>query len=356
MTIPRFTAFSRRSCKKSGETDRNGPGVRASPLRQENKSRAPQTQIPNTFVLKMKPIEIDSNLYLIPLDQNLPGFTSFIGAWLYKGENTFLVDPGPASTISALLEALKTLEAGKPDAILLTHIHLDHAGGIGHLANHFPDTPVVCHESGIPHLVDPSKLWKGSLKTLGKTAETYGELLPVPEKLLVDAAGFHDCGIVPILTPGHAVHHVSYLYGRVLFAGEAGGVYMDIPGGEPGFHLRPATPPRFFMETSIKSVDTLLDTPHDLFCFGHFGATAKTPEFLKLHKEQLLLWHEIIREEMAAEHGDELETRCLGALLKKDPLLGGWQRLSPETRERERFFLLNSIRGFSGYIKANPTP
>ncbi len=121
----------------------------------------------------MNIIEIAPKLSLIPLDQDIPGFGSFIGSWLYKGEKTFLVDVGPAATVPLLINALDSLGVKSLDAILLTHIHIDHAGGIGDLASRFPDTPVVCHGSGIPHLRDPSRLWQGSVKTLGDVATGY---------------------------------------------------------------------------------------------------------------------------------------------------------------------------------------
>ena len=75
--------------------------------------------------------ELAKNLWLIPLNYKLTGFTSFIGAWLYKGEKTFVVDVGPAATVPVLLKALDELGVRRLDAVLLTHIHIDHAGGIG---------------------------------------------------------------------------------------------------------------------------------------------------------------------------------------------------------------------------------
>lgn len=298
----------------------------------------------------MNPIAVAPKLYLIPLDQKLPGFISFIGAWLYRGEKTILVDVGPAATIPGLVKALEVLGVQRIDAILLTHIHIDHAGGISELATLFPDTPIICHESGIPHLTDPSRLWEGSLKTLGQTARAYGPIQPVPSALLYDAARFQEHNIQPILTPGHAPHHVSYLVEPYLFAGEAGGVFLDLSGGE--FYLRPATPPRFFLEKSIQSIDKLLDIPHDILCYGHFGMTKKTPGLLEAHKQQLFAWADVIRRQMQINQGAEFETRCEEILLKKDPCLAAWNRLESAVQERERFFLHNSIRGYKGYLES----
>jgi glyoxylase-like metal-dependent hydrolase (beta-lactamase superfamily II) len=300
----------------------------------------------------MKPIEIAPELYLFPLDQNLSGFTSFIGSWVYKGEKTFLVDVGPAATVPALVKSLETLEVRHVDAILLTHIHIDHAGGVGDLVSLVSDTPIVCHEKGIRHLIDPSRLWEGSLKTLGQTAQAYGPFRPIPSKLLYDAAQYQGDEVVPILTPGHAPHHVSYLLGPYLFAGEAGGVCLDISGVD--LYLRPATPPRFFMETSIKSIDVLIAEKPSKICYGHFGIKEDAIGMLKMHREQLFLWKEIIENEMIRlnePNAEDFLESCLRRLLKEDPHLNGFTYMDETVQTRERGFLENSIKGFIGYLQ-----
>ncbi len=302
----------------------------------------------------MQPRKIRNDLYLIPLKQKkLTGFSEFISTWLYKGEMAaFIADPGPKSTIPDLIRALESLGVEKLDAILVTHIHIDHSGGLGDLLERYPDTPVVCHPSAPKHLTDPTRLWEGSLKTLGKTAEAYGPISPIPASVIhTSDTPFRPNGggeIIPIETPGHAPHHVSYLYGAYLFAGEAGGVYRDL--GEGNFYLRPATPPRFFMETSLESIDRLIETPHELYLFGHFGCTEKTPELLRAHKDQLHRWAKIIEAELEKGQSPDYTDRCIDALLAKDPLMGVWDRLSPEIRTRERGFLKNSVAGFTGYL------
>jgi len=129
-------------------------------------------------------------LTCIDLDQpSLEGFRRFISSWLYRGPAfTLLVDPGPLSTIPHLVGELRRLGVGRLDAILLTHIHIDHAGGAGALLREFPEARVICHPEGIRHLIAPEKLWEGSRKVLGKLAEAYGEIVPVPAEKI----GFQD--------------------------------------------------------------------------------------------------------------------------------------------------------------------
>ena len=300
----------------------------------------------------MKPIVIAPNLYLIPLDQNLPGFTSFIGSWIYKDKKTFLVDVGPASTIPLLVRSLEAIDVQHIDAILLTHIHIDHAGGIGDLSVLYPDTAIICHEAGIQHLVDPSRLWEGSLKALGQTAKIYGPFRPVRQDLLYSAANYHAHEILPIMTPGHAPHHVSYLLNPYLFAGEAGGVFVNIP--DIDFYLRPATPPKFFFEIYVKSIDELIAAEPSKICYGHFGITENAVEMLKTHKKQLFLWKKIIKNEMTRHtqtNDRNFLASCLHRLLNEDPHLKCFSHFDEATQIRERRFFQNSIRGFIEYLQ-----
>ncbi|MDI6797806.1 MAG: MBL fold metallo-hydrolase [Desulfatibacillaceae bacterium] len=297
--------------------------------------------------------QILPELFLIRLDQpTLSGFSNFIGSWLYKGKSTLLVDCGPASTTTVLIEAIKSLGVKRPDALLLTHIHLDHAGGAGDFVKKMGKMPVVCHEKGIPHLAEPSRLWDGSVKTLKETALAYGPMTPLDTALLKDAASFAEFGVEAIPTPGHAPHHVSYKVGDILFAGEAAGVCLTLP--DDGFYLRPATPPRFFMETSLKSLEKILNTPHKMLCYGHFGATLDGKKRAGAHKEQLKAWLETIRrtKDLGRKTGEDLLQGCLDRLLESDPFLAAFANLPMAVRAREKFFLENSIRGFLEYLES----
>jgi len=293
-----------------------------------------------------RPLSITPGLWLVPLDLPLPGFTDFIGAWVFKGDVTVVVDPGPEATIPVLTAVLKDLGIGHLDAILLTHIHLDHGGGAGRLCAVFPDAPVVCHPGAMAHLADPERLWQASLKTIPEIAAAYGQPLAMPPARLVACGDFEMPGLTTVETPGHAVHHVSYALDGNLFAGEAAGVHYRLGAG--GVYMRPATPPRFFLETALNSLDALLTLPHRRICYGHFGASDDTPAVFNVHRGQLLFWEQVIAEEQAADPGDGLVDRCMARLLAADPNLAAFDRLTPPVRQRESYFMANSIRGYIG--------
>ena len=154
------------------------------------------------------------NLFCIDLDQpTLEGFRKFISAWLYRGNGfTLLVDPGPLSTIPHLRGELRRHGVERIDYVLLTHIHIDHAGGTGALLREFPEARVICHPEGIRHLVAPEKLWQGSRKVLGTLAEAYGEIVPVPQEKIGFEEEIGASGVRVFLTPGHAQHHCCYCW------------------------------------------------------------------------------------------------------------------------------------------------
>jgi glyoxylase-like metal-dependent hydrolase (beta-lactamase superfamily II) len=290
------------------------------------------------------------NLFLITLPPVSPGFENFIGVWLYRGEINFIVDVGTSSTADALLGAIREAGVERLDYIFLTHIHVDHAGAIGEIAARFPGTPVVCHRDGIPHLADPEKLWKGTIKALGKIADAYGPVKPVSSDRLYDALLLDNCPVMPVMTPGHSIHHISYIYKDCLFAGEAGGVYYRLPSGRG--YMRPATPPKFFRDLALESIDMLVSKSPEKICYGHLGLKDNAVLMLKEHKKQLYLWENIIRNEMSRFSDNDLIPRCMRILLAKDPLLTGFFSMNEDMKEREKIFFANSIKGFADYISS----
>ena len=291
------------------------------------------------------------HLFLIVLSPPITGFQDFIGAWLVVGpEAVYLVDVGPAATADTLIEAIDSLGINRLDYICLTHIHIDHAGAIGHLARRFAGTPVVCHPKGTPHLIDPERLWQGTLKTLGETGRAYGPMLPVDPSWIVTEPQLASAPFQLIDTPGHSAHHYAIAANGCLFAGEAGGVCLPLPSGD--IYLRPATPPHFFLETSLSSIDRLMAIRPEALCYGHFGMRKDGMDMLARHREQLHFWKRTLAVEAAGvdEDSADVANRWVDLLLSKDPLLSGFSQLAPEVQIRERGFLRNSVKGFTGYL------
>ena len=283
---------------------------------------------------------------LIEIRQDRPGFGRFIGSWLCRSDKTMVVDVGPSRSVPKLLDSLAARGIRRVDTVLLTHIHIDHAGGLAEFLHRFPMARAVCHSKAISHLMDPSKLWMGSQKTLGDLAEAYGPIGPVNRDRLIPHTDAQAEGIDLIETPGHAVHHLSFIVDGNLFAGEAGGIYLRGGGWE---YLRPATPPVFFLKEFLDSIDRLLNARDLTMCYAHFGRAESSHHMLKRERAQLLFWEQIIREE-TAKSDPLLPERCMARLLAEDPELKAFQAMSSADQERERFFMGNSIRGYLEFL------
>ena len=298
----------------------------------------------------MNPVEVQPHLYRIPLCRNIDGLEGFIGSWVFDGDVTFMVDAGPKTSVQYLLEGLRVLKIKRLDFIFLTHVHIDHAGATGSLLAHFPETKVVCHPLGITHLIDPQKLWEGSKKVLGQLALKYGEIDPVPEQNLLacDEFEWKDLQIIP--TPGHAAHHLCLLHHHRLFAGEAGGTFLDF-GDE--FYLRPATAPRFILEETVASIDRLLGTQAQEIYYAHAGFHRDAKKMLTLYRKQLFFWRDIVAEQLKQSGQKNLVDRCLTVLLEQDELLRSLRLMKEEEKDRESNFTRNSLLGFIDYL--NPS-
>jgi glyoxylase-like metal-dependent hydrolase (beta-lactamase superfamily II) len=198
------------------------------------------------------------------------GVEKVICAWLVDG---VLIDPGPQSTEATLLEALGD---ERPRALLLTHIHFDHAGAAGSLVRRWPDLPVYVHERGAPHMVDPSRLVASAGRLYGGDEglrRLWGEVVPVPEaNLRVLSGGERDVeGAFRVgYTPGHASHHVCYLHepSRWAFVGDMGGIRVP----PHPLTLAPTPPPDVDVDAWDRSIDLLLAWEPAGLGLTHFGA------------------------------------------------------------------------------------
>ena len=286
---------------------------------------------------------------LIQIEQDMPGFNPFFGAWLIVDNTTLLVDVGPASTSRRLIESLKELVPEGVDYILLTHIHIDHAGALGPILDAFPAAKAVCHEKAVEHLVDPSGLWNGSVKVLGDLARTYGKPEPVPRERLIPHTECNIDNLTVLETPGHAVHHLSYSYMGRLFVGEAAGNYLKVGDLD---YLRPATPPRFFLHLFLKSIELLLELEDQPIRYAHFGEAASSHRMLRTFRDQLLLWESLIAGLVSKHENDEdITEKAIDLLLKRDPNLAAFYLMDPDTQKRERLFMANGIKGFVEFLR-----
>ncbi len=295
--------------------------------------------------------KILDGLYLINLDQPIKGFKDFISAWLLqKNGMNILVDPGPSSTILHLCSALKKHGVQRIDLILLTHIHLDHAGGSGLLLKKFPETRVICHPKAIKHLINPEKLWKGSLTVLGKLAEIYSPVTPVPASNLTFQSRVIKDGLTieAIETPGHAAHHLVFKINDLLFLGEVAGVNIPLPQGN---FLRIATPPVFKYEIYKDSLQKAARLTVKHLCFGHYGYRNDPQYVFNQALKQLDLWVETIQQNVKA--GIVQEEPILDRLMETDPALAYFCQLPFDIQERERYFCTNSIRGILEYLTSS---
>src|SRR4051795_10979389 len=193
-----------------------------------------------------------------------------IGCWEVDGA---LVDPGPESSLSTVLEAIGDEQ---PRAVLLTHIHLDHAAATGALVRRWPELQVYVHERGAPHLIDPAKLVASAARLYGGEdglARLWGEVVPVPERNLRVLQG-GESGVEGAFrveyTPGHASHHVSYLHeaSGMAFVGDMAGV--RVPPGP--FTLAPTPPPDIDVEAWERSLATIAVWDPQRLGLTHFGA------------------------------------------------------------------------------------
>jgi glyoxylase-like metal-dependent hydrolase (beta-lactamase superfamily II) len=196
--------------------------------------------------------------------------------------NGLIVDPGPASSVEALLDGL----GGRtPRALLLTHIHLDHAGASGVLARRFSELRVYVHEVGAPHLADPAKLLESAARLYGDDLDRlWGEVAPVPAERIVALAGGESVeGLDVIYTPGHASHHVSYLdpdRGDA-YVGDVAGV--RIPPGGPT--IAPTPPPDIDLEAWHRSLEAVAARRPERLRLTHFGPAEPAAEAIAAAQE-----------------------------------------------------------------------
>jgi glyoxylase-like metal-dependent hydrolase (beta-lactamase superfamily II) len=228
-----------------------------------------------------------------PLDLHHQSAERVIGAYLLETEDgPALFDCGPTTCIERLEEGLRARH------LLLSHIHLDHAGAAGVLVRSHPGLQVHVSEIGASHLIDPTRLEKSARRLYGDTFDAlWGELAPVPEEN-VHVVGSKVVGLDCFPTPGHASHHVSYLdRDGTLYAGDAAGVRIQ----PDRFVFPPTPPPDFDLETWLRTLDEIERRAPQRLALIHFGVAEDVERHLGELRERLAAWSERVAAGMSGE-------------------------------------------------------
>jgi len=247
------------------------------------------------------------------LDLRHLGHERVIGSYLLETEDGLaLQDCGPSTCVPELKARLaeRGLELQDVRHLLLSHIHLDHAGAAGALVREHPGLQVHVSEIGAPHLVDPSRLEASARRLYGDDFDRlWGELAPVPEKN-VHRVGAETLGLATFPSPGHARHHVCYLApDGTLFAGDAAGVRIR----PSEFVLPPTPPPEVDLEAWERTLDEIAARKPERLALIHFGVFEDVERHLGELRERLRAWAERVRDGASEEEFERLAVADLAA-------------------------------------------
>jgi glyoxylase-like metal-dependent hydrolase (beta-lactamase superfamily II) len=235
------------------------------------------------------------------IDTRMAGYAGITAGYLILSDKPCLVEPGTSGSAPVVRQALADMGLGPADlaTIVVTHIHLDHAGGVGDLAVTYPDAEVVVHQKGARHLADPERLMRSARMVYGEALDTlFGDMKPTEAARIraVEETGVIDLGggrrLESHYSPGHAKHHIGLLDSLTgdLYVGDAAGVYIPETAD-----VRPATPPPDFdLDTTLASLDKFRALQAQRLLFAHYGPATDVPEILDRSAEELRLWVETV--------------------------------------------------------------
>jgi glyoxylase-like metal-dependent hydrolase (beta-lactamase superfamily II) len=287
------------------------------------------------------------------VDTKMHGRERITGAFVIRGEKTAIIETGPKSSAAVLLAGLKAEGVESLDWIVVTHIHLDHAGAAGTLARHFPEATVAVHHVGAPHLVDPAKLWASATRIYGDDMDRlWGGIDPIsPDRIVaLDDGDKVDLGgrsLQAIDTPGHAGHHHAYLDDAtgILFCGDALGVRLPEIG-----RIRPATPPpEFRLNLAVQSIERIRGLEPSELYLTHFGPVdAPIGETCDQAISALQHWESWVKEARTQTKDLDEATAIVRAAARKELEHG----LAPEDvdrMERTTSYRMN-VSGYMRYL------
>ena len=251
----------------------------------------------------MPPITTELGNEVYGLDTQMHGYEGITSAYLIRADRPCLIETGTARSAPVVAEALELLGVGAADlaTVVVTHIHLDHAGGVGDIAALYPNAEIVVHERGARHLVDPGRLMRSARMVYGSALDDlFGPLLPTAAERVrtLDERGEIDLGAGRRLTtyhsPGHAQHHVGLLDSQSgdLYVGDAAGIYIpDVETYLPG-----TPPPDFDLTTALASLQLFASLQPERLLFSHFGPVNSPAIGLERAMEEMQLWVALVRD------------------------------------------------------------
>lgn len=240
------------------------------------------------------------------IDTRMAGYSGITAGYLILSDRPCLVETGTSTSAPVVRDALTSLGVGPNDlaTVVVTHIHLDHAGGVGDIADFFPSAEIVVHEKGARHLADPSRLMASARMVWGDKLDVlFGPLAPTDAERIraLGDTGSIDLGNGRTLSshysPGHAKHHVGLLDSLTgdLYVGDAAGVYLPETGD-----VRPATPPPDFdLDVALNSINLFTALSPQRLLFSHYGPVDAVTETLERSAEELRVWVDLTKQAKA---------------------------------------------------------
>jgi glyoxylase-like metal-dependent hydrolase (beta-lactamase superfamily II) len=240
------------------------------------------------------------------LDSAMGGYDGITATYLIRGSRPCLIETGTARSAPTVIAGLAELGVDADDlaTIVVTHIHLDHAGGVGDLAAAYPKAQVVVHERGARHLQDPTRLVDSARRVFGPDMERlFGDLMPTATERIISVGdeGQVDLGdgrfLAVFHNPGHASHHIALVDSGTgdLYTGDAAGVYVPQTA-----EVRPATPPPDFdLDLALDSMRKMAARNPTRLLFSHFGPVTDVHEVMEESESELHYWVETVREARA---------------------------------------------------------
>src|SRR5436305_5911020 len=267
-------------------------------------------------------------------------------AYLVHGSEPALVETGPTTSAEAVAAGLASLGMGREDLahVVVTHIHLDHAGGLGRIAVGYPNATVWIHQRGAPHMADPSRLLASASRVYGedRMVRMFGPVDPTPAERIRaidegDSIPLGDRSLEVMYTPGHASHHVSLVDSGsgAVFTGDALGVHLpDVRV------LQPATPPPDIdVEAGVASIERIRERADSLLLFSHFGPVTEVDELCAIAAARLQRWAGIVRDAL-----DETEDLDRITELLRTRTADEFESMGKRRDDIDRFDILADMR------------